>query len=177
MPARHESEKEHRGAYESAAQEYTKVVGAWRKPRRAVVTHEDGRKERIYQCLVCRDIGTVSLPKVRENETEEQLIEEPGPAGVVYHCPQCRRDAAPYRVYVNQEDLAAGKVLLPGSLVGRLDHWLALRQQQLKEEADGAPPPRTLSELLAGAKGIAAQMPALSGAEKSEISQQAREAQ
>jgi hypothetical protein len=64
---------------------------SWQPPPPRFVTDPRGRRRPVYECAACRDVGLITLPGYRPDETDEDLLHPPAD-GKRYasFCSDCR---------------------------------------------------------------------------------------
>lgn len=136
----------------------------------------DGRPTRSYQCLACKEVGLVILPKHHKGESDEELMAVYLGPGTAFYCPSCRATASVYRIGVRRSEVEADQAEHPRWAQARLAHWLELRRAQIKEEQDQDAP--TEKEVRAAmSAGVAAankSVPRQSAFDQAEEADQAR---
>ena len=108
----------------------------WQKPEPRWGVDSEGRRVRLYQCLLCNDLGLVTLPSCHPGETPEDLVSFQRllqGRRYSYPCPACRGIG---------ESLCSKHPSLPDGHRRRLRLWLEARRQQLdREQVAGAHDP------------------------------------
>ena len=137
---------------------------AFQKPPLRFTVDAYGRKVRLYECPYCRDRGVASLPKYRREETDADLIRSSGTLCYAHPCPICK----------NTEQGLSGYPL-SDQHKARLQRWRMARKAELETEAATDKGDRlTLGGVMAAARGVAEQVPALTGFEQNELAMRER---
>ena len=152
---------------------------SWRKPEQRW-RDEGGKLVRVYQCLYCRDIGLISLPKYRRDETDDELcgIHRARDGGMIAgmiagtrfasYCPNCRGEVGSSTRRTLQD-----RPPMIGEQAERIRRWYNRMMVYLREEVSRRALERIDRPRL---PVVVKDVPSLSGFEQDEIAADLREA-